>query len=121
MKKSLLSTLSLLTYLLLPSPAAAQGLSLARLLPGRPEHWTLQTFSNAIEDLATIGASFAGTVAIIYVIYGGLQYMSAAGDTGQMENAKKTITWAFIGLGVVISAWAIVKYFANITITNAPI
>ena len=37
-------------------------------------------------------------LAIIFIFYGAMQYFTAYGDENRATNAKKTITYAFIGL-----------------------
>lgn len=55
-----------------------------------------------------------GLIAVIYVIIGGINYMTSAGDAGKLEKAKKTILYACIGLIIVVLSFAIV----NFTISN---
>ena len=56
----------------------------------------------------------SGLVAVIFVVIGGVNYMTSAGDTGKLEKAKKTILYACIGMAVTVLSFAIV----NFTITN---
>ena len=56
--------------------------------------------SNILTDLAVI----ATYLVIGFVIYGGYQYIFSGGDAGKVANGKKTLTRAFIGLGIVILA-----------------
>lgn len=49
-------------------------------------------------------------IAVIFVIVGGVQYMSSAGDTSKTEKAKKTILYACIGLIVCALSFAIVQF-----------
>lgn len=50
-----------------------------------------------------------GIVAVIFVIVGGVKYMTSAGDPGKIQQAKKTILYALIGLAVCALAFAIVN------------
>ena len=43
----------------------------------------------------------AGTVAVIFVVYGGISYATSAGDPGKLQKAKQTIIYALIGLAIV--------------------
>ena len=56
----------------------------------------------------------SGLVAVIFIVIGGVNYMTSAGDTSKVEKAKKTILYACIGLAITALAFAIV----NFTITN---
>jgi hypothetical protein len=47
----------------------------------------------------------AGSIAVIMVMYGGYRYLISGEN---QEEAKKTITYALIGLVVTLSAWIIV-------------
>ncbi len=55
-----------------------------------------------------------GTVAVIYVIVGGVNYITSNGDTGKLEKAKKTILYAVIGLVVAALAFAVVNWVISI-------
>ena len=52
---------------------------------------------------------FLGAVAVLFIIYGGFQYMTAAGNEKQAETAKQTLTYAVIGLIVILLATVIVQ------------
>lgn len=57
----------------------------------------------------------AGIVAMISIIVGGIRYVTANGDSSQIQSAKNTITYAVIGLVVVMMASAITGFVtANI-------
>ena len=55
-------------------------------------------------NIASDIMSVVGYLAIIFVIWGGYQYMMAQGDPGKVVKGKKTITNALIGLGICMSA-----------------
>lgn len=59
-----------------------------------------------------------GLVAVIYVIIGGVQYMTASGDTSKLEKAKKTILYALIGLIICALAFAIVNWTIGVLNSN---
>ena len=57
--------------------------------------------------------SFTGLIAILFIVYSGIQYITSAGNPDQIGNAKKTLTYAVIGLIVVILSYSIVKLTVN--------
>jgi len=57
---------------------------------------------------AIIGA--LGIVAVIFIVVGGVNYMTSAGDAGKVEKAKKTILYAAIGLIICALSFAIVNF-----------
>lgn len=56
-------------------------------------------------------------VAIVLVVYGGFVWLTSAGDETKIENAKKIISAALIGLVVILLSWALV-IFTTRTATN---
>lgn len=52
----------------------------------------------------------SGIVAVIFVLIGGVNYMTSSGDSGKLEKAKKTILYACIGLIITALAFAIVNF-----------
>ncbi len=64
---------------------------------------SIQTILNSI-----IGA--AGIVAVIFIVIGGINYMTSGGDTGKLKKAKDTILYATIGLIICALSFAIVNW-----------
>ena len=58
---------------------------------------------------------FLGLVGVLMVIYGGFMYLTAAGETDQMDKGKKSIMYAIIGILIVMASFAIVN-----TVIQAP-
>ncbi len=56
----------------------------------------------------------AGVVAVIFLIIGGVSYMTSSGETAKVEKAKKTILYAIIGLAIVALAEVITGFVSNI-------
>ncbi|MCK5511035.1 IPT/TIG domain-containing protein [Candidatus Parcubacteria bacterium] len=59
--------------------------------------------------------TFLGIIAVVMVMYGGFIWMTSNGQPDRIQKAKKTLIGAAIGLVIVISAFAIVTFIANIT------
>jgi len=60
--------------------------------------------------------SFLGLIAMIFIIYAGILYVTAGGDDGQHEKAKKIVMYASAGILVVLVSFALV----NTLIRSAP-
>lgn len=50
--------------------------------------------------------AIAGSLSVIFVMYGGYQY--TLGAENAKDDAKRTITYALVGLGVSLLAWILV-------------
>lgn len=44
----------------------------------------------------------AGLAAVMFIIWGGIQYIASSGNKERMESAKKTITYSVVGLILIV-------------------
>lgn len=58
---------------------------------------------------------FAGITAVVFIIFGGIKFITSGGDPKAAEGARKTLTWAIIGLIVILLSFAIVRLIAQTT------
>ena len=49
-------------------------------------------------------------VCVVFIIIGGVTYMTSSGDAGKVKKAKDTILYGVIGLVVCVLAFAIVNF-----------
>ncbi len=71
------------------------------------------SINNLIKDIVNILSIIVGVVAVIMVIYGGLRYITSAGDGGRVAAAKSTLIYALIGLAIAALAQLIVHFVLN--------
>lgn len=64
-------------------------------------------------DLFNLAVTFIGILAVIFLIYGGILYITAGGDEGKTEKANQTIIHALVGLAIVILSGVIVQFVIN--------
>ncbi len=62
----------------------------------------------------------AGIMVLIYLVWGGVEWISSGGDKAGMESARNRITAAFVGLGIVVAAWAIMMLTSDFFGLNFP-
>ncbi len=62
--------------------------------------------------------SLVGGLTILFLIIGGVQYITSAGNTARAEAAKKTITYAIIGLIIVILTGLILELLTGGIMTS---
>jgi len=64
-------------------------------------------------NLITVGLQVvliaAGLLVLVFLIYGGMRYITSTGDKAQAEAAQKTITSALVGLIIIVAAYALMK------------
>lgn len=68
------------------------------------------TFSGVIQGILSAIIGAGALVAVVYIVIGGINYMTSSGDAGKVEKAKKTILYALIGLAICALAFAIVNW-----------
>ena len=51
-----------------------------------------------------------GSLALLMFIYGGLVWMTAAGNNEKVQKGKNVLIWATIGLMVIFSSYAMVRF-----------
>ena len=71
------------------------------------------TLGAIVSALLTYIFPLAGILLLLYLIYGGFQFMTSGGDPGKAEVAKRIITYAIIGFVVVFLAFWIVQIVAK--------
>jgi hypothetical protein len=96
MKKIILSGL-FLAYLFLPSPVLAAS----------PE---ITAYTNDTLSIITLISTAA---AVFFLIRGGYLYLTSTGNPQALDQAKKTIKQALIGLVIVLAAGVITSVFRN--------
>ena len=52
---------------------------------------------------------FISIIAVLMVIWGGVLYLTSAGDESKAESGKKTVTYAFVGLIIAGLAYGIIE------------
>ena len=65
-------------------------------------------------DIIKVIIGALGIVAVIFIIIGGVRYMTSSGDVGKIKTAKDTILYAVIGLAICALSFAIVNFAASI-------
>ena len=74
--------------------------------------------SGNVQNIFNVAYSLAGIVAVVFIVYGGVLYVTSAGDAAKAAKARSTILWAVVGLVIVMLAAAI-TYFVTDTLAGA--
>ncbi|HBE90855.1 MAG TPA: hypothetical protein DDW41_06650 [Candidatus Andersenbacteria bacterium] len=97
--------------LLLPLIALAGGLTPVKPFLGTSSGTLISAITKIVNALLTLAA----VVAAIFVIIGGVRYITAQGDEDAIEAAKNTVIYAVIGV-VVIALSAVIVNFIIVAI-----
>lgn len=72
-----------------------------------------QEIKTTVTNIITILGIIAGVTSVIFLILGGINYITSEGDPAKLKGAKSTITYAIAGLAISILAPAIVGFVLN--------
>lgn len=84
---------------------------------------TIKGFEVIFNNVVTVALGLAGIVLFIMLILGGFKFMLAGGDPKTAAAARNTITYAVLGLVVLILSYLILELIrqftgANVTVFN---
>lgn len=60
-----------------------------------------------IKSVITVITSVAGLVAIGFIVYGGLGYITSAGNPEHLDRSKRTLVYSGLGLSISIGAFVL--------------
>lgn len=82
---------------------------------------TLKGLEAIFANIITIALTLAGLAFFVMLIVGGFQYLTSGGEVEATTKARKTLTYAFFGLVLVVAAFLILKLievFTGVTLTE---
>ncbi len=69
-----------------------------------------------VGKLLKAGMGILGSVALLAFVYGGFEWVTAAGNSDKISNGASAMTWAAIGICVIFSSYAIINLlFSTLT------
>ena len=74
--------------------------------------------SPAIQGIINGVIGILSIIAVVFIVVGGVQYMTSGGDSGKVKTAKNTILYALIGLVICVLAFAIVNWLIGVLKTG---
>ena len=71
-------------------------------------------FPSTIRNIFNIVITGAGIIFVVLFLIGGVQYLTAAGNEDTTKKARQLMIDAVIGLGIVVTSWAIGTYILSL-------
>ena len=68
------------------------------------------TMANLFRALVMIG----GLALLLYMAWGGINWITAGGDKGKVEEAKNKITGAAIGMAILVAVIAVASFLSDV-------
>ncbi|MEU5308824.1 pilin [Streptomyces sp. NPDC021562] len=89
-------------------------LTTCALLAEAPHAWAVADIPTVINNLRNWIVGLLAALATLFLTFGGLRYLMAGGDPGEVESAKRALRAAAIGYGLAILAPVIVTVLQGI-------
>ena len=102
-KKLASSTTAFAMVLSMVKSAYAQ----AATLPTRGGAYGFSSIDSAIRSVVNLVFFFALVLVLIYLLWGGIQWITAGGDKSGLDSARGKITGAVVGIIIVSVAFAV--------------
>lgn len=112
MKRALATLTAGATYLTFALPAFAQGQSIAQCPRGGFAalcNIGADDFGKIVGNVVVILLIIAVVVALFYLVFGGIKWITSGGDKAKVESARNHIIAAIIGLVVAFLAYFILS------------
>ena len=100
----------------LPSIVAAQDLSLGLEYAGSTGLGSTD-LRDIVNNFIRVLLGFLGLIAVIIILVGGFQWMTAMGDDKKIEGAKGLIKAGVTGLIIILAAYSISTFAINTIMT----
>ncbi|MCK5475091.1 MAG: right-handed parallel beta-helix repeat-containing protein [Candidatus Pacebacteria bacterium] len=71
-------------------------------------------FSNLVENFLVWTLSIIGSLSLLIIVVGGVMYIGSTGDEQRIVTAKRAVTYAIIGLGLILSAYAVIMVLGKV-------
>lgn len=71
-----------------------------------------------LNNLIVFALMASGVVAVFFIIFAGAKLVTSGGDQKKVEGARKTMTWAIIGLVIILMSYFIVNFLGVISGTE---
>lgn len=62
------------------------------------------------ETIINSALAFLGLIAVVIILIGGFQWMTAGGSDEKIKKAKGTLSAGIVGLVIIMAAWGIAKF-----------
>jgi hypothetical protein len=105
-----LLTLLLGGLFLVPSLALAQWGESTGFFPSNLISFGGGSLQTLVRSVINVLLIIAGVVAVVYLIIGGYQYVTSAGNAEQAAAGRTTVLNAIIGLVIILAAFLVINF-----------
>ncbi len=110
MKKLIALINSALLTLTLATPALAQSGGTVGF--EKPAGVQITDIGRLISSGISVVIIISGILVFVYLVWGGIEWLTSGGDKTRVESARNRISNALIGLAIIAASWALVRIIA---------
>ena len=77
------------------------------------------SFNRVASNIVNWILILAGTIAVIYLVYGGILYITAGGDAEKATKGRTAVINAIIGIVIILLALVIVQWVSSIVTSSS--
>ncbi len=74
-----------------------------------PQGFKINSLGQFISNAIALALIVAGILVFVYLVWGGIQWITSGGDKAKTDEAKSRITAALVGLTIVATSYAVMK------------
>ncbi len=71
-----------------------------------------------LQNIISLLAPFAGLAFFVMLLYGGYKFINSGGDPKNAAAARSVLTYAIVGVILVVVSYLLIKLIANVTGAN---
>lgn len=71
-----------------------------------------------VARIIKVALGFLGSIAVILIVLAGFKWMTAAGNEDKIAESKKLMAAAFVGLVIILAAFALTNFVINSVISS---
>ncbi len=76
---------------------------------------TLRCIPIVLQNIISAALLFSGVVALFLIIYSGIKLVYSGGDQKQVQSARQIMTYAILGLVLVLLSFGIIYFISYLT------
>lgn len=88
----------------------------------QPPNFQITDLGKLLSNAIGLALIIAALLVFVYLIWGGISWITSGGDKAKTEEARARISAALVGLAIVAASWAVIQivgYFFGINIFDA--
>lgn len=83
--------------------------------PIDPEAADFSGLETVVSNFLGLATALGGMLAVVMLFIGGFKYITSRGDPKGVDAARNTITWAIVGLVLIVVAYLVLRLIRDFT------